>query len=547
MASKSPNVFLNVMTLFKNLSAGRMIALSCLVGATIAGIVWMVIWSSTPDFNLLYSNLSLEDAGEIVMKLKEQKVPYQIDTDGRAVLIPKEKIYETRLILANEGLPQGSGVGFEIFDSTSLGMTEFVQNVNYQRALQGELSRTINGFNEIESSRVHIVMPSESLFVEDEDPPSASVALKLRKGHRLNENQIQGIVHLISASISHMEPENVTIVDNEGKMLAGSEEKSSLTQHLSSNQLEYQEKVEQSLEKRIDSMLEKILGPGKAIARITCALDFKRQEKTEELYDPDGRVVRSEQIMNTVSNKSEAMAMGIPGVASNMPGEDTTTTIPGEDTNTNIPDDQKSNIPEYQKQDKTVNYEIGKVTSHTIESIGRIERISVAVVVDGTHEFNTGEDTESGWKYTPRSQEELTKIEDIVKRAVNFDAERGDEIEVRNIPFEVNKSIEDQEETVEPGWISKLQQYSEYLRYAFLAVFLLLSFFFVVRPLVRWLTGTPAGGGEMLKQLPMTVEEIERGYGEGTYSLPFRDKAKNMLLGEDEASLTTAKEWLSEH
>jgi flagellar M-ring protein FliF len=536
MASKSPNVFLNVMALFKNLSSGRLIALSCLVGATIAGLVWVVIWSATPEFHLLYSNLSLEDAGEIVMKLKEQKVQYQISSDGRAVLIPKDKIYETRLILANEGLPQGSGVGFEIFDSTSLGMTEFVQNVNYQRALQGELSRTINGFNEIESSRVHIVMPSESLFIEDEESPSASVALKLRKGRRLSENQIRGIVHLISASISHLEPEDVTIVDNEGRMLAGSEEKSSIAQ-LSSSQLEYQEKVEQNLEKRIGSMLEKILGPGKAIARITCALDFRRHEKTEELYDPDGRVVRSEQVMNTVSNKSEPMAMGIPGVDSNMPGEE---------PNTTVPDEQKSNIPEYQKQDKTVNYEIGKVTSHTIASVGKIERISVAVVVDGIHDFNTGEDGESGWEYTPRSQEELTKIEDIVKRAVNFDAERGDEIEVRNIPFEINKAIEDREETVEQGWLTTLQKYSEYLRYAFLVVFLLLSFLFVVRPLVRWLTATPAGGGEMLKQLPMTVEEIERGYGEGTYSLPFRDKAKNMLLGEDEASLTIAKEWLSE-
>ncbi|MBW2217315.1 MAG: hypothetical protein JRF34_09000, partial [Deltaproteobacteria bacterium] len=145
-----------------------------------------------------------------------------------------------------------------------------------------------------------------------------------------------------------------------------------------------------------------------------------------------------------------------------------------------------------------------------------------------------------------RSQEELTKIEDIVKRAVNFDAERGDEIEVRNIPFEINKAMEDREETVEQGWLSTLQKYSEYLRYAFLVVFLFLSFLFVVRPIVRWLTAAPAGGGEMLKQLPMTVEEIERGYGEGSYSLPFRDKAKNMLLGEDEASLTIAKEWLSE-
>ena len=536
MASKPPNPFLNVPALFKTLSAGKVIVLSCLLAATLAGIVWMVIWSGTPDFQLLYADLSLEDAGEIVMKLKEQKIPYQISANGKAVLVPKENLYEMRLTLANEGLPQGSGVGFEIFDKTSLGMTEFVQNVNYQRALQGELARTINGFDEIEHSRIHIVMPTKSLFVEDEEPPSASVVLKIRSGRSLSERQIRGIVHLISASISQLEPENVTVVNSKGKMLAGSEEKSSMAQ-LSSNQLEYQEKVEQGLEKRIDSMLEKILGPGKAIARITCSLDFKRHEKTEEIYDRDGKVVRSEQLMDTISQRRESTEMGIPGVASNMPTEE---------SNASITNGWNNDSPEYRKQDKTINYEIGKVTSHTIEPMGRIERLSVAVVVDGTHELVTGEEGESQWRYTPRTQEELTKIENIVKRAVNFYAERGDDIEVVNIPFEVDRANEVEEEVAEGSWFSKLKQYSEYLRYAFLGIFLLLIFLFVIRPLLTWLTEAPSGGGDMLKQLPMTVEEIERGYGEGANDMPYRNQALKMLLGEDDGTMSITKEWLSE-
>jgi len=300
--------------------------------------------------------------------------------------------------------------------------------------------------------------------------------------------------------------------------------------------LEYGEKVEKSLEKRVETMLDKVLGPGKAIPRISCSFDFRRHEKTEEIYDPDGKVIRSEQVFSTVSNKNEPGAMGIPGVASNIPSEEIET-----------PDslEGSSEKPEYQKQDRTVNYENSKVTSHTVEPLGRIERISVAVVIDGTHELVQGEEGEEEWKYTPRSPEEIKKIEDIVKRAVNFDAERGDEIEVVNIPFESAK-IKEEEEIVEEGWFSKLEEYKGSFRYVFLAVFILFSFLFVVRPLVRWLTSAPSGGAEMLKQLPMTVEEIERGYGEGVKSLPYRDRALAMLSGDEESTLSVARDWLAE-
>lgn len=533
MASKPLDIFTQIKALFTNLSIGKSIALLSLVGATIAGLIFTIIWTGAPDFQLLYSNLPPEDAGEIVARLKEQKIPYEISSNGKAIRAPKELIYETRMSLANDGLPQGSGVGFEIFDNTKLGMTEFVQNVNYQRALQGELSRTINGFDEVESSRVHIVMPSKNLFIEDEEPPTASVVLKLRRGRRLSEDQVRGVVHLISASISQLVPENVTIVDNYGKMLAGSEDKSSTTQ-LSSDQFEYQEKVEKGLEKRIETMLEKVLGPGKAISRISCSFDFRRHEKTEEIFDPNGKVVRSEQVQNMVTNASGSNAMGVPGVSSNIPAEEIESSRAVVET---------SGKPRHQKENRTVNYEIGKVTSHTVEPLGRIERISAAVVIDGTHELVKGEEGEE-WEYTPRSQEEITKIEDIVKRAINFDAERGDEIEVANIPFEAATMNKGEEEIIEEGWLSKLEQHKGYFRYVFLGVFLLFSFLFVVRPLVRWLTSAQSGGALMLKQLPMTVEEIERGYGEGVKSLPYRDRALAMLTGEEESTMSVAREWL---
>lgn len=536
MATKPPNIFSQMKALFKSLSPAKLLVLLTVVGATLAGLILMTVWTGAPDFQILYSNLTPEDAGEMVSKLKEQKIPYQIAGNGKTLLVPKEMIYETRLSLANEGLPQGSGVGFEIFDNTTLGMTEFVQNVNYQRALQGELSRTINGFDEVESSRVHIVMPSKSLFIEDEEPPTASVVLKLRRGRRLTEEQIKGIVHLVSASVSQLDPENVTIVDNYGKTLAGSKDRST-TAKLSLDQLEYQDKVEKGLEKRLETMLDKVLGQGKTISRVSCSFDFRQHEKTEEVFDPNGKVVRSEKILNTISNAPEAVATGVPGVASNVPSEKIETSRSTGGT---------SEKPGYQKEDKTMNYEIGKVTSRTIEPLGRIERISVAVVIDGTHELVKGEENEEEWKYTPRTQEEIKKIEDIVKRAVNFDAERGDEIEVVNIPFEVAKKMESEEEISEEGWLSMLERHKGYFKYVSLAIFLIFSFLFVVKPLMRWLTSAPSGGAEMLKQLPMTVEEIERGYGEGAKRLPYRDRALAMLTGEDESTMMVAREWLTE-
>ena len=295
----------------KGLSTGKLVAIAILVGGTVAGLAFLLTWSETGDLHPLYSNLAPEDAAEIVGQLKDKQIPYQLTMDGTGVRIPYEKIYETRLELASQGLPRGTGIGFEVFDDTQLGMTEFVQNVNYQRALQGELSRTINTLMEVESSRVHIVMPARSLFIEEEDPATASVILKLRRGKYLSKEQVQGIVHLISSSVSRLSPEDVTIIDNSGKMLAGFKEKSTVSQ-ITSNQLAFQEKKERLLENRVKTMLESVLGQDKAIVRVSCLLNFTQQEKTEELFLPDNSVIRSEQASSSVSNDSAGTAAVFP-------------------------------------------------------------------------------------------------------------------------------------------------------------------------------------------------------------------------------------------
>ena len=521
---------------FINLSRGKQITLVTLILGSFAGFIFLMSWSGKSEFHPLYSKLNPEDAGVILTKLKEQKIDYRIASNGTTILIPQEHIYETRMKMASEGLPQGSGIGFEIFNETKLGMTEFAQNVNYQRALQGELSRTINRIGEIESSRVHIVLHEKSLFVEDEEPATASVVLQLQAGKWLNQGQINGIVHLLSSSVARLSPENVTIVDQNGKLLAGVKNDSSFGS-LSSNQLEYQTRVEKGLENRVRTMLEQALGEDKAIVRLSCSFDFKSQEKTEELYLPENRVVRSEQALKESSSAPELTPQGVPGVRSNIPGD-----VLASDQNRSS---ERASI--FEKNDRTVNYEIGKVISHIKEPVGEMTRVSIAVLVDGTYQRVEKETGNADWNYVPRTAEEMQKFENIVKRAVNFNETRGDEVEIVNIPFESSK-LAMQEEPVEEGkWISLLKKYQPYLKYGFLSLFLILSFLFFVRPLVRWLTEHSFGDLEMFKQLPRTVGELEGEFDPNAQRLTFRDQASQLITSEKEASMGVMHDWIKEN
>jgi len=516
----------------KGLSTGKLVAMAILVGGTIAGLAFLLTWSETGDLHPLYSNLAPEDAAAIVNHLKEKKIPYQLTMDGTGVRIPYEKIYETRLEMASQGLPRGTDIGFEVFDDTQLGMTEFVQNVNYQRALQGELSRTINTLMEVETSRVHIVMPARSLFIEEEEPATASVILKLRRGKHLSKDQIQGIVHLISSSVSRLSPEDVTIIDNSGKMLAGFKEKSTVSQ-ITSNQLAFQEKKERLLENRVKTMLESVLGQDKAIVRVSCLLNFTQQEKTEELFLPESSVIRSEQASSSVSNDSTGTASGVPGLQSNVVPNNTGTVAMG-------------GTGKNQKQQFTKNYEVGKLTNRQIMPIGSIQRLSVAVVVDGTYQQpEEGAEGEQA-QYVPRATEEMAKLENIVKSAVDYDAARGDKIEVVNIPFEVEPAS-DMTSPAEPsGWMEMVKTHQTLIKYAAAALFFLLSFMMIIKPLARWLTSTPIEEIQMLEQLPQTIKELERRYAESDKENSYTRQIESAINENRSGSTRLMKAWLKE-
>jgi flagellar M-ring protein FliF len=519
-----PKVLEQLKTTFKNLSTAKLITLLVLTACTITGFAWLLVWSGRPDYQPLYSNLTVDDATAIVAEIKEMKIPYRVGNAGTSIEVPQKDLYEARMALASKGLPLGGGVGFEVFDDTKLGMTEFAQNVNYQRAMQGELARTINQFAEVESSRVHIVMSKKSLFVEEDEPATASVVLKLKAGKKLRKKQVQGIVHLVSSAISGLSPEKVTIVDNYGRMLAGFEDGGSMGA-ISADQLKIQDTMERKMETRIRSMLEEALGPGKAIVRVNLDLDMVQHEKTEEMYLPENQVIRSEQVLSATMDGKGQTASGIPGTTTGMNPEQTGGTA-GAGANQNI-----------LKQDRTTNYEIGRVTSHKIMPVGSISHISAAVLIDGTYKKVTGNEGETIWKYFPRRAEEMAKLDNLVRRAVNYNENRGDKIEVANIPFETARLSDDLEKG--GGWVDSLEGYKPLIRYGVSALFILLAFFFVIRPLVRWLTG---GGSEieMLKQLPKTVGEIESEMSGG---LPFRQQALQLIMDEGEASAQAMKEW----
>jgi len=539
MEATSPGIGDQLKVIIRNLDSGKMVVILFLASVAIAGLVFMVTWAGKPDFQYLFTNLPQEDTASIVSRLKEKNIPFHIDGNGSAVLVPKENLYEIRLEMASQGLPQGSRIGFEIFDDVKLGMTDFVQNVNYQRALQGELSRTINEFKEVAGSRVHIVTAEKSLFVEEEEPSTASVVVNLRQGKKLTDNQVQSIVHLVASSVSRLTTENVTVVDNTGRMLAGSHDGSAAGK-VSSEQLQYQRKIEMDLENRVTTMLETVLGRDKATVRVSCLLDFMKEEQTEETYLPENTVVRSEQHMNEQTGQDSDIAMGIPGVASNINPGDTA-------EQANVDGNSRQG---FQRQDRTLNYEIGKVIKRKVMPVGSLLRQSVAVVVDGSYQMPDRQNQLEKPKYIPRTAEEMAKIEKLVKRAINFDAARGDEVEVQNILFETDPVLAatQMEPAPEETLMTKISRFEKLGRFMGLGLFCLLIFMFLVRPLIRWVTASSPWDNEIYSQLPKTIAEIEHEYARGrpgaSGELPHVSQAAQLMTSNNKNSAKLLQGWM---
>lgn len=456
----------------------KLMALGVLVFA-LTSMILAFTWMQRADYQVLYSQLSEEDAGLIIQKLNEQRIPYK--AEAGKISVPADKVYEVRLNLAGQGLPHGGGVGFELFDKTSFTMTDFVQKLNYRRALQGELARTIRSLSEVEQCRVHIAVPEKSLFVKDAERPKASVLVQLKQGRTLSQGQVQGIMHLVASSVEGLNAKDVAVVDNHGEMLTAHSDGAA---RVSSSQLEYQRNVEKDLENRIVGILEPVVGKGKVRVKVATEIDFTQTQKTEERYDPDSQVARSEQ--KTLEKTVNGARGGVPGVSSNLPGKAATPAA--------------SSQGQTEKKSETINYEISRVTSHIIGAAGEIKRQSVVVLVDGTYNAPQGSKEKT---YVPRTEEQMNQMEEMAKKAVGFRQDRGDEVRVVNMQFESTG----QEELPAPSR-ELLPIFLTIGKYLVPVAVLALLIFFVIRPLLRAISSPSLTHPPMT--LPQTVAEIEK-------------------------------------
>lgn len=475
------STFGQMRAVFSQMPPARRVMILAGFAAVAAGFIVLLVWTNKTDFEVVYSGLSQEDAGAIVAKLKERKTPFQLTGNGSAIMVPKEAVQETRLFLATEGLPAGGSVGMELFNTTSIGATSFVQRLNYQRALQGELARTIKKFREVDQVRVHLNIPKESLFIEEKREPTASVALKLHAGRSLSRSQLEGIIHLVAGSVEGLSSKNISIVDTRGGLLYSQKEEAE-GGLLTANQIQYRRSVEKSLADRITSMLERVVGPDKALTRVTAELNFQQISTSEEVYDPDRSVIRSEQRFTEKTTGPGRGASGVPSARYDLgaPEEGVADRGSGQET--------------YEKSEETTNYEITRINRRIVTPGGEVKRLSVAVIVDGTYK-ETEKDGETVQAFAPRSQAELEKLEKLVRNAVGFVEERGDTVVVTSVPFFLT---EDEEGL---GWMATIWDYLRQIGRPALNIFLIVLFFlFVVRPFMAWLQR------EAKAELPLPIE-----------------------------------------
>ena len=510
---------------FNELSQGKKVAALSLVALALASLLVMSFWLKSPDFQLLYANLSSEDAGAIVDKLKAQKVPFELSNQGRTIRIASDQLHEVRLQLAGEGLPEGSDVGLEIFEDTPLGMTEFVQKLNFQRALQGELTRTIKTLDAVAQVRVHLVIPKDNLFRKDKPKGKASVTLKIKSGKTLTETQVQGIVHLVSSSVGGIEAKDVVVVDLKGNLLSGGQEPSDQAMMSASN-FKHKTRVERKLQLSIIKMLEDALGAGKIIAKVSAELDFEKVERTEEIYDPDSQVIRSE---NQISESSTGAVPpgGVPGVQALVPS--------GGSAGGGVGQAAKRN-----KSNALTNYEINKVVRRVSKPVGEISKLSVAVMIDGSMAGDP-------LVYQPRSEEDMAKYLQIVQSAVGFDQDRGDTIQVENIQFD-RSEMEAQRED-----IARAEQIDLAMEVGKLVVgliFLILFFTRVIRPIINWMTMTVEVVAES-DQLGVSefdaVDEEKRRLSEmASESAHIRDSVTEFVTNDPKYTASVIRKWMRE-
>lgn len=502
--------------IWKGTSFGQRLIFVVVILGFVVGLFTVTFWARTPNYGLLYGDMSRKDASEVIAYLRDNNITYKITDNGSTVLVPSNKIYEVRMALANADLPRGD-VGFELFDKNQFGMSDLAQRVNYRRALQGELSKTITQLDGIRQAKVQIVIPESSLF--DKKPSTASVVLWTYKRNALDASKITGITHLVGTSVEGLNPENITITDNMGNLLSRTGD--SKLSRIITNQFDLNRKVEDHYTSKAMSIIEKMTGPGRAKVKVSVSLDFNHVDERHIEYDQDKRVPRN-QVVTTQS-------MEVPHEVNNGDG---------------------GRFSKEKKETETTVYELSRVERNVSENEARIKRLTVAILVDGMYEKVKGEDGEMHTKYVPRTDEELNKIAAVVKQAIGFDESppRNDKLEIQSIEFQRDLLNFIDEEGIEKA--DKREFILSIARNASLGIAVLAFLWFAAMALKRILVTT--GGYARYPALP----ELEDGQSDKTeearLNKPYvkgvetRDSIIESIKSNPKTTSSLVRKWLKE-
>ena len=475
---------------FRALTLNQRVGVFIAAAAVLTLIIATSLWSKEPSYKILFSNLSDKDGGSVTAALQQLNIPYRVD-DGGVVSVPGDQVYDIRLKLAAQGLPKGGTVGFELMDNQKFGLTEFAEQVNYQRAIEGELARSIESIQAVQAARVHLAIPKASVFVRDLDKPTASVLLTMYSGRVVDSGQVAAIIHLVSSAVPELSPQNVTVVDQSGKLLSNNSDANS---GLDSQQLTYVHLVEQNLVKRIEDILNPIVGADNVHAEVTAELDFAQTEHTSEDYGPNSpskpQAIRSQQTVES-TNSENTNPVGVPGALSNQPPGAATAPL----TATNNPGGTPANggNPSSVHRENTINFEIDKTITHTKEPVGSIKRLSAAVVINYRRDIKDGKVV-----HLPMAAAELKQYNELIKDTMGFHPDRGDSLNVVNAPFAT-----DEGEVADKTLMERLMEIVDrlldlikddvigFLKYVFFGILTLYVVFGIIRPIIRRLTSAP--------------------------------------------------------
>ncbi|MGZ8187654.1 MAG: flagellar basal-body MS-ring/collar protein FliF [Methylosarcina sp.] len=531
-----------VMRGLAGLTMARQIGLMLGLAFSVAIGIAVVLWSQSPSYGLLFSEIADKDVSEILEALDAQGIEYKVETGSGAIMVPADKIHELKLKLAAQGLPRNKSLGYDLLDKDQgFGTSKSVETLRFQRALEGEIAQSIMSIQNVKSARVLLAMPQQSVFVRDRKKPSASVMVNLYQGRSLDKGQIESIVHLVASSVPLLDAEQVTVVDQKGQLLNSKDSSSDI--YLASKQLEYKKNIEDHLMERIANILTPLVGSSGMRAQLSADVDFTQTEKTQEMFNPEVSVLRSEQTAeekNTVS-----AAQGIPGALSNQPTPAGTApeTVAKKNSETSSANGTGSS-----SKSATRNFELDKTITHTRLGTGVIRRLTVAVVVDDRH--TVGNDGRGKTQaYTP---EDINRFTELVKQAVGFDSARGDQVTVTNVAFNPAEEIESLPET--PFW--KEVGFADLMKQVIAVLTVLFLIFGVLRPVMRGLIKREAEEEKIENQVTTeaqnTVPNDAANSADGKpvpFAVPAEQKTVSNALASDKAefSLLTAPQSYEKH